>query len=152
MEQWWKRAGVIFAGGAVGTACRALLLHALDQQTVALAVVNLTGCLLIGVVSGWWGARTSLLRLFLADSTNEARVIDTVDTTVRRAADLGFLRPLRGQPDHWEVRRILKAYVDAQTMSDFTAKLTEYAQSGSHGSRASGTGATGSRGVGAGNE
>ena len=66
MEQWWKRAGVIFAGGAVGTACRALLLHALDQQTVALAVVNLTGCLLIGVVSGWWGARTSLLRLFLA--------------------------------------------------------------------------------------
>ncbi|MBP8919491.1 MAG: DUF4194 domain-containing protein [Micropruina sp.] len=94
----------------------------------------------------------TLLRLFLADSTNEARVIDTVDTTVRRAADLGFLRPLRGQPDHWEVRRILKAYVDAQTMSDFTAKLTEYAQSGSHGSRASGTGATGSRGVGAGNE
>ena len=66
MEQWWKRAGVIFAGGAVGTACRALLLHALDQQTVALAVVNLTGCLLVGVVSGWWGARTSLLRLFLA--------------------------------------------------------------------------------------
>jgi hypothetical protein len=68
-----------------------------------------------------------LLRLFLADSTNEARVIDTVDSTIRKAADLGFLRQLRGQPDQWEVRRILKAYVDAQTMSDFAAKLADYA-------------------------
>jgi hypothetical protein len=68
-----------------------------------------------------------LLRLFLADSTNEARVIDTVDRTIGKAAELGFIRPLRGQPDQWEVRRILKAYVDAQTMSDFASKLAEYA-------------------------
>jgi hypothetical protein len=68
-----------------------------------------------------------LLRLFLADSTNEARVVDQVDATIKKAAELGFLRPLRGQADHWEVRRILKAYVDAQTMSDFAGKLQEYA-------------------------
>lgn len=68
-----------------------------------------------------------LLRLFLADSTNEARVIDQVDTTIKRAAELGFLRLLRGTSDQWEVRRILKAYVDAQTLSDFAAKLQEYA-------------------------
>jgi hypothetical protein len=68
-----------------------------------------------------------LLRLFLADSTNEARVIDQADRTITKAAELGFLRPLRGQHDHFEVRRILKAYVDAQTMSDFAAKLQEYA-------------------------
>lgn len=67
-----------------------------------------------------------LLRLFLADSTNEARVIDQVDTTIKRVADLGFLRLLRGTSDQWEVRRILKAYVDAQTLSDFAAKLQEY--------------------------
>ena len=75
----------------------------------------------------------TMLQLFLADSTNEARVIDTVDATVRKAAELGFLRPLRGQPDHWVVRRILKAYVDAQTMSDFAAKLADYAKSGATG-------------------
>lgn len=68
-----------------------------------------------------------LLRVFQRDSTNEARVIDVVDTTIRKAADLGFLRQLRGQPQHWEVRRILKAYVDAQTMQDFDGKLREYA-------------------------
>jgi hypothetical protein len=68
-----------------------------------------------------------MLRLFLVDSTNEARVVDTADATIRKAAELGFLRQLRGQPDHWEVRRILKAYVDAQTLSDFSRKLQEYA-------------------------
>lgn len=68
-----------------------------------------------------------MLRVFLTESTNEARVMDRVDTTLRQVADLGFLRPLRGQPDHWEVRRILKAYVDAQTLSDYAGKLREYA-------------------------
>lgn len=68
-----------------------------------------------------------MLRVFLADSTNEARVIDRVDTTIKKVAELGFLRQLRGQPDHWEVRRILKAYVDAQTLGDYAGKLSEYA-------------------------
>lgn len=74
-----------------------------------------------------------MLRVFLADSTNEARVIDRVDTTLKQVADLGFLRQLRGQPDSWEVRRILKAYVDAQTLSDYAGKLAEYALTTSRG-------------------
>ena len=69
-----------------------------------------------------------MLRVFLPDSSDEARVIDRVDTTLKQAADLGFLRQLRGQGDAWEVRRILKAYVDAQTMSDYAGKLREYAE------------------------
>lgn len=68
-----------------------------------------------------------LLRVFGTESTNEARLVDQAETTIRKANELGFLRPLRGQRDQWEVRRILKAYVDAQTMSDFAGKLREYA-------------------------
>ena len=68
-----------------------------------------------------------LLRLFQAESTNDARVVDQAETTIKKAAELGFLRQLRGQADHWEVRRILKAYVDAETLSDFAGKLREYA-------------------------
>lgn len=68
-----------------------------------------------------------MLRLFQAESTNDARIVDNVESTVKKAADLGFLRQLRGQADHWEVRRILKAYVDAETLSDFAGKLREYA-------------------------
>lgn len=67
-----------------------------------------------------------MLRVFLPDSSNEARVIDRVDATLKQVADLGFVRQLRGQSDHWEVRRILKAYVDAQTLSDYAGKLREY--------------------------
>lgn len=68
-----------------------------------------------------------MLRLFQAESTNDARIVDNVETTIKKAAELGFLRQLRGQADHWEVRRILKAYVDAETLSDFAGKLSEYA-------------------------
>lgn len=68
-----------------------------------------------------------LLRVFGASSTNEARLVDQAQRTISKVAELGFLRQLRGQPDHWEVRRILKAYVDAQAMSGFAAKLREYA-------------------------
>jgi hypothetical protein len=67
-----------------------------------------------------------MLRLFQAESTNDARIADQAETTIKKAAELGFLRQLRGQRDHWEVRRILKAYVDAQTLSDFASKLLEY--------------------------
>ena len=67
-----------------------------------------------------------MLRLFLADSTDEARVVSTAESTIVKARELGFLRLLRGQSGVWEVQRILKAYVDAQTLSDFAAKLREY--------------------------
>lgn len=69
-----------------------------------------------------------MVALFLPESTDEARALERIDATVRQAADLGFLRELRNQPGHWEVRRILKAYVDAQTLSDFAGKLAEYAE------------------------
>ena len=68
-----------------------------------------------------------MLRLFLADSTNDARVVEDVGRTISKAAELGFLKQVRGQSDHWEVRRILKAYVDAETLSDFAGRLREYA-------------------------
>jgi hypothetical protein len=71
-----------------------------------------------------------MLRVFQAESTNDARVVDQAERTIGTAAELGFLRQLRGQSGHWEVRRILKAYVDAQTVSDFAAKLREYAGAG----------------------
>lgn len=68
-----------------------------------------------------------MLRVFQAESSNEARIVDQAEKTVAKAAEFGFLRQLRGQRDHWEVRRILKAYVGAQTLSDFAGRLKQYA-------------------------
>lgn len=67
-----------------------------------------------------------LLRLFMPDSTNEARLVDNIDTTIKRVCELGFLHPLRGEQDQYEVRRILKAYIDGQWLSEFDARLDEY--------------------------
>lgn len=74
---------------------------------------------------------TDMLRVFAAESTNEARLVDQAERTIRKAAELGFVRPLRGETGRWEVLRILKAYVDAQTLDDFASRLAEYAD-GSH--------------------
>lgn len=67
------------------------------------------------------------LRTFLPDSVAEHRIIDKVDTTIKQVAEMGFLRQLRGTADQWEVRRILKAYVDAETLGNYATKLEEYA-------------------------
>lgn len=69
-----------------------------------------------------------LVRLFLPDSANEAKLMDRVGMDINRAVEMGFLRKLRGQDDQYEVRRILKAYVDAQWLSELDSRLDDYAE------------------------
>jgi hypothetical protein len=68
-----------------------------------------------------------MLRLFLPDSSNEARLVDSIDTQLNKVVDLGFLRRVKGQEQTYEVRRILKAFVDAQWLSELDRRLEEYA-------------------------
>lgn len=68
------------------------------------------------------------MRLFLPDTANEARLFDRMETHLNKVVELGFLRRLRGQEGQYEVRRILKAFVDAQWLDDFAARLDGYAQ------------------------
>jgi hypothetical protein len=67
-----------------------------------------------------------LLRVFMPEGSNEARLIDQVDTQLNRIIDLGFVRRLRGEERMFEVQRILKAFVDAQWLADFDARLAAY--------------------------
>lgn len=67
-----------------------------------------------------------MLRLFLADAGNEARVVDLVDTHISTVVQLGFLRRLGPDSDQYEVRRLLRAFVDAQWLSEFDDGLAEY--------------------------
>lgn len=68
------------------------------------------------------------MRLFLPDTANEARLLDRMDTHLGKVVDLGFLRRLRGQEGQFEVRRVLKAFVDAQWLDDFAQRLDGYAE------------------------
>ena len=67
-----------------------------------------------------------MLRVFLPDTTNEARLLANVDAHLAKVVDLGFLRRLRGNEDQYEVRRILKAFVDGQWLAEFDARLRGY--------------------------
>ncbi len=67
-----------------------------------------------------------LVRLFLPDTANEARLADRIDAHINRIVEIGFLRPLRNRNDQYEVRRILKAFVDAQWLGDFERRLADY--------------------------
>ena len=67
-----------------------------------------------------------LLRVHLPESTNEVRLTSEVDALITKVAALGFLRPITGQDRTYEVRRILKAYVDAQWLNEFDERLRDY--------------------------
>lgn len=68
-----------------------------------------------------------MVRIFLPSSTNEARLVDQIDAHIGKAAELGFLRPVKSSASLFEVRRIVKAFVDGQWLADFDARLAEYA-------------------------
>jgi hypothetical protein len=68
-----------------------------------------------------------LLVTFLPPSSNEVRIVDQVDAHLAKVVALGFLRRVPGPGEAYEVRRILKAFVDAQWLADFDARLAAYA-------------------------
>jgi len=73
-----------------------------------------------------------LVRVFLPESSNEAKLIDQIETHLNKIVELGFLRKLKssaGSPGGqaaFEVRRILKAFVDAQWLAEFDTRLAAY--------------------------
>lgn len=76
-----------------------------------------------------------LIRVFLPAGSNESRLIDQVETHLNKVIELGFVRRLKLQDSGvltarsepmFEVRRILKAFVDAQWLSEFDLRLAAY--------------------------
>jgi hypothetical protein len=68
-----------------------------------------------------------MLRVFVPATSNETRLLDQIDAHINKAVDLGFLRVTKSTEPVYEVRRILKAFVDGQWLADFDAKLAGYA-------------------------
>lgn len=67
-----------------------------------------------------------MLVVFLPTGSNEARLVDLVDSHIGKVVELGFLRKVGDRPPEYEVRRILKAFVDAQWLADFDERLAAY--------------------------
>ncbi|MCG5529671.1 DUF4194 domain-containing protein [Halorhodospira halochloris] len=69
-----------------------------------------------------------LLRVFMPDTANEARLMERLDSHIKRVEELGFVRRLKHEENSFEVRRILKAFVDAQWLGEFEERLATYRQ------------------------
>ncbi|MEZ5184618.1 MAG: DUF4194 domain-containing protein [Candidatus Nanopelagicales bacterium] len=67
-----------------------------------------------------------LVRTYYPERGNEARLSDQVESDLRRVVELGFARQLRDQPHTYEVRRILKAFIDAQWLADFEQRMAAF--------------------------
>lgn len=71
-----------------------------------------------------------MVRVFLPESANEARWMDRLDAHINKVVEMGFLRRLRGRDakdGELEIQRILKAFVDAQWLSQLEERLAAYA-------------------------
>ena len=68
-----------------------------------------------------------MLTVFMPARTTQTRMVDQIDSHIAKAIDLGFLRRVQGSEGVFEVRRILKAFVDGQWLSEFEERLAQYA-------------------------
>jgi hypothetical protein len=71
-----------------------------------------------------------LVAVFLPTGSNESRIVDQIETHINKVVDLGFLRVLKASsgPPGYEVRRIVKAFIDAQWLAEFDSRLESYRQ------------------------
>lgn len=68
-----------------------------------------------------------MLRHFLPQTMNEARLVDQIATHINKIKELGFLRPLRGRVGEYEVVRLLKSFIDAQKLEGILGSYRAHA-------------------------
>ena len=67
---------------------------------------------------------------FLPVQINEMKYRQSVEHLVRAAMRMGFLLKIKGKDTDYEVRPVLRSFVDAQWLDDFARKLEAYEQYG----------------------
>ncbi len=67
-----------------------------------------------------------MMRTFLPDSFNDARIVDQIDSYINKVIELGFARRLKKDKHKIEIRRIIVAFVNAQWLTEFDQRLVEY--------------------------
>jgi hypothetical protein len=69
---------------------------------------------------------SDMVSAFFPASNNEVKILKRLNSYLQRIHELGFIRFLDVKKEKFEVKRIIKAYIDAQWLSDFDVKLGEY--------------------------
>ena len=69
-----------------------------------------------------------MMRTFLPAAPNEARLVDQIERNIGRVEELGFLRRLKEDEATYEVRRIVRAFVNAERLADLEVLYREHAE------------------------
>lgn len=64
--------------------------------------------------------------VFMPDKSNEAQTAASINATINKVVELGFLRKLKNDTENLEVQRIISALVDAEWAADLNKKLEIY--------------------------
>lgn len=79
---------------------------------------------------------TTMMLTFQPNNPDQAKLVESTETAIIKVVEMGFLNKIKAtykdQPPAYEVRRILKAFIDAQWLNEFDAKLAEYARAASN--------------------
>lgn len=67
-----------------------------------------------------------MFRVFLPETADEVAQTNRIDSHISKVVELGFLRRLGKDEDKFEVRRILKAFVDGQWLQGLAEQLQQY--------------------------
>jgi hypothetical protein len=67
-----------------------------------------------------------MFELFLNESFNEVKQVKEIEGHIKKVVDLGFLKKLKSS-ESYEIKRVIKSFVDAQWMESFDTRLEEYA-------------------------
>lgn len=67
-----------------------------------------------------------MISIYLPDASDEVKTGRSIDRHIKQIEDLGFLRRLRGEDDQYEVKRIIRAFIDGQWLADLDRRLDEY--------------------------
>jgi len=74
----------------------------------------------------------SAMLVFMPEKSNEAQTSASINATINKVIELGFLRKLKNDNENLEIQRIISALVDAEWAADLNKKLAiyqEYVQS-----------------------
>ena len=66
------------------------------------------------------------MRVFMPEKSNEAQIAASINATINKVTELGFLRKLKNDNESLEIQRIISALVDADWTADFNEKLRIY--------------------------
>ena len=75
---------------------------------------------------------TNTMLVFMPEKSNEAQISASINATINKVIELGFLRKLKNDNENLEIQRIISALVDADWTADLNKKLAiyqEYVQS-----------------------